>query len=98
MKKGTVVAIALIFGLAAAAPVYSMRCGTDLITENSSKFEVLQACGQPLKKFGDNIELGDEGLAAGGYEKWYYDIGGGVYHVITFHGNEVFKIEIEQKP
>lgn len=98
MNKGFTVALALVFVLAAAVSAHSMRCGTDLITEDSTKFEVLQACGQPLQKFGDEEPVDDdEGLSVGGYEKWYYDVGGGVYHVIYFHGTEVFKIEIERK-
>mgnify|MGYP006312518333 CR=1 FL=1 len=97
MKKATIVLLALMIAAAGAAPAYAMRCGTDLITESSTKFEVLQACGQPLKKFGGDVSLDDEGLSVGGYEKWYYDVGGGVYHVITFHGTEVFRIEIVPK-
>jgi len=32
---------------ASAAPAYALRCGTSLVLEGQSKYEVLQRCGQP---------------------------------------------------
>jgi len=97
MKNLLSIILAVSFVMAAAMPAYSMRCGTDLITDNSNKLEVLNACGEPLEKFGDDVKIGESGLSAGEDEKWVYDIGGGVYHIIYFDGFNVRKIEIQQK-
>ncbi len=40
-----------LFGLlilaASPGPAHALRCGTSLVTEGQSKFEVLQRCGEP---------------------------------------------------
>lgn len=91
--------IGVLLILWAAAPVFAMRCGTELIDDDSTKFEVLQACGEPMKKYnadqGGNTSHDHD--ASGGYELWIYDIGGGVYHIVYFSGFEVYKIEMKRK-
>ena len=97
MKKFLFVTLTLTLVLTGVATANSMRCGTDLITDNSSKLEVLNACGVPLEKFGDDVKISETGLSTGEDEKWVYDIGGGVYHIIYFDDFNVRKIEIQQK-
>ena len=80
-----------------AATGLAMRCGSEVIQNGSTKLEVLEACGEPVRKFGKDLTIGDTGLSGGEPEKWVYDIGGGVYHIVYFDGFEVQKIEIERK-
>ncbi|HSO18152.1 MAG TPA: DUF2845 domain-containing protein [Desulfosarcina sp.] len=87
----------VLIGLLAVPAAHAMRCGNDLVGDGSTKLEVLNACGEPMRKFDDDLEIGDTGLNREGDEKWVYDIGGGVYHVVYFNGFQVRKIEIEQK-
>ena len=89
------VTIVIVFSLTTTA--HAMRCGNEIVGDGSTKREVLHACGEPLQKFGDDLVLGDTNIARSGDEKWVYDIGGGVYHIIYFDGFHVRKIEIEQK-
>ena len=39
--------LALVFILAPAAPASALYCGTELVQEGQSKYDVLQSCGQP---------------------------------------------------
>lgn len=89
--------IASLIGLAASGPAHAMRCGNDFISDGSTKHEVLEACGEPMRKFDTDLQVGDTGISRAGDEKWIYDVGGGVYHVVYFNGYRVRKIEIEQK-
>ena len=93
--KSTFILVLLIFFSAAA--VHAMRCGTEIVSDGSTKFEVLNACGEPMKKFGDQLEVGSTGINDGDDEKWVYDLGDGVYHIVYFDDFKVRKIEIERK-
>ncbi|MGA6924683.1 MAG: DUF2845 domain-containing protein [Desulfosarcina sp.] len=98
MKHILSVSLSVLFLLCAGLPAANaMRCRNGLVTDNSTKLEVLDACGEPMKKFGDDVTIGDTGVTVGEDEKWVYDIGGGVYHVIYFDEFKVRKIEIQQK-
>jgi len=97
MKKLLSIVLVLSFVMTGAMPAYSMRCANGLVTDDSNKLEVLDACGEPIKKYGDDIKIGDTGLSTGEDEKWVYDIGGGVYHIVYFDGFNARKIEIQQK-
>lgn len=98
MKNLLSIILALSFVMTGAIPAYSsMRCANGLVTDGSNKLEVLDACGEPMKKYGDEVKIGETGLNTGEDEKWVYDIGGGVYHIIYFDGFNVRKIEIQQK-
>ena len=89
--------LALVFIGLEAAPGLAMRCGTEVIQDGSTKLEVLEACGEPMRKFGEDLTIGDTGLSAGADEKWVYDLGGGVYHIVYFDGYKVRKIELQRK-
>jgi hypothetical protein len=89
--------LALLFFFFGALPALAMRCQNGLVTSDSTKLDVLNACGEPQQKFGDSVVIGDTGVSTGQDEKWVYDIGGGVYHIVYFDGFDVRKIEIEQK-
>jgi hypothetical protein len=39
--------LCLLIVAASASPALALRCGTSLVTEGQSKFDVLQRCGQP---------------------------------------------------
>lgn len=98
MKKDRLAIVLVLFLSCVAVPgANAMRCANGLVTDNSTKFELLNACGEPQQKFGDDAEIGDVGVSVGDDEKWVYDIGGGVYHVVHFDGFNVRKIEIQQK-
>ncbi|MEZ4601212.1 MAG: DUF2845 domain-containing protein [Syntrophotaleaceae bacterium] len=98
MKKLLTAGVIILLSTVPVGPATGgMRCGTDLISEQSNKFEVLASCGEPLEKFGEGLTIGDEEIIDGGEEHWIYDFGSGVYYVVTFDGFEVRKIESKQK-
>jgi len=77
----------------AANPALALRCGSDLVEEGDTKFELLQKCGEPaasefigysLNRFGER-ELVVEQLI---YGPW-----SGVYYQIEVVGGEIDKIE-----
>ncbi len=51
VKRAEAMKYSLLLGLmvlaGSAAPAVALRCGTSLVVEGQSKFEVLQLCGQP---------------------------------------------------
>jgi hypothetical protein len=97
MKNTLSIMLALLLVVTWTISAYSMRCTNGLITDDSNKIEVLDACGEPMEKYGEEVKIGETGLNTGDDEKWVYDIGGGVYHIIYFDGFNVRKIEIQQK-
>jgi hypothetical protein len=61
--------LALSFVVTGAIPAYSMRCANGLVTDGSNKLEVLDACDEPMKKYGDEVKIGETGLNTGEDEK-----------------------------
>lgn len=78
-----------------AAPAFALRCGSDLVQEGETRFELLQKCGEPvaveeigytLNRAGDR-ELRVEQLIYGPWAGWYYVIevvGGRVARIDSF--------------
>lgn len=68
----------------------SMRCGSKLVADGDTKFEVLVKCGEP--EFVDVIS----GYYARKIEIWNYRLGPNEFvRTLTFRGDRLKKIEIE---
>ena len=59
---GLMIVVAMLVLLAGALASHAMRCGNDIVGDGSTKLEVLNACGEPIQKFGDDLEIGDTGI------------------------------------
>jgi hypothetical protein len=82
---------------------HALRCGSGLVQEGDIKVQVREACGDPiLIEFeGTTWKWSSYGRGAQNVkvivEKWHYDIGGGVIHVLTFTGTVLADIDHYRK-
>jgi hypothetical protein len=92
---------AIVFLLASTS--HALRCGYGLVQEGDIKVQVLEACGDPIliELEGTTWKWSSYGRGAQNLEviveKWHYDIGGGVIHVLTFTGTELVDIDHYRK-
>ena len=80
-------ALMLFMSSLAIPAVASMRCGTHLVDEGDSVEQVLERCGQPLSRIGNEPALRNNGvpkLNAARTEFWVYGPSGGVYRRLRF--------------
>lgn len=67
---------------AVTASAESMRCGSQVITEGTTKFEVIEHCGEPDHKEGN---------------RWYHKHGGqNSVYVVHFEGDSVSILKKER--
>lgn len=85
--------LVLIFSVMAAAPVLALRCGSDLIDEGDTKFELLKKCGEPTASEFVGYKLNEFGQRELVIEHLIYGPWSGVYYQIEVVGGEVEKIE-----
>lgn len=87
------IAICLMGVISLSVPAQALRCGSDLVQEGDTKFEVLDKCGEPeavefvgykLDGFGER-DLVIEHLYYGPWHGWYY--------LIEIVGGKISKIE-----
>ncbi|HBT59108.1 DUF2845 domain-containing protein [Halopseudomonas aestusnigri] len=82
--------LALLFSL----PAHALRCGTSIVDEGDLKFEVLQACGEPISRevigYVDSVQLNDR-IRVMNIEEWIYQINGN-YQSLEFEGNRLVRI------
>lgn len=75
-------------------PAHALRCGTSIIDEGDLKFEVLQACGEPISKdvigYIDSAQNNDR-IRVMNIEEWVYQINGN-YQSLEFEGNRLVRI------
>ena len=84
-------ATAGVLGMTASAT--ALRCGSDLVQEGETKFELLQKCGPPvaLEELGYTLNrLGDRELKV---EQLIYGPWSGWYYVIEVVGGRIVKID-----
>ena len=104
MKKTLILAIVFFM---TASGAYAMRCRNGLAQVGDSKTEVTQACGEPLKvdvvgnmfkrvSYEKDRKRVEREIAVP-VEKWHYDVGGGVIHLLTFEGEDLVNIDDYRK-
>lgn len=99
MKRIIVFAIVLLI----ATTSYAMRCGSGLVQVGDTKIQVMESCGEPIhiEFVGtmfrwieyDSVTQNVKVIV----ERWHYDVGGGVIHVLTFGGPDLIDIEYYRK-
>ena len=82
--------IAMLFSM----PAHALRCGTSIVEEGDLKFEVLQACGEPISRevigYIDSARVNDR-IRVMNIEEWIYQINGN-YQSLEFEGNQLVSI------
>jgi hypothetical protein len=97
MKKSLFFCLIVLFLFSTTG--YSLRCGNDLVQKGDTKMEVINCCGEPIYK--ETVGTVSEMTKIGEIlqkievpiEKWSYDVGGGVIHVLTFKGDKLVDID-----
>lgn len=101
MKRTVIFAIVLILMLSANS--YALRCGYGLVQVGNNKVQVLESCGEPIliEIVGTTwrwIEFERETRNVKVIvERWHYDVGGGVIHLLTFGGPDLLDIGFFRK-
>ncbi len=59
----------------------------------------MQACGEPLHKevIAYKTQWTTDGWIEMPIEQWFFDVGGGVIHILTFHGPTLKNIDWKRK-
>ncbi|MHA6495386.1 DUF2845 domain-containing protein [Pseudomonas borbori] len=93
--KAFLAALLLLLPVAAQASS-TLRCGSELISQDDSTSEVASKCGEPISR--DFLGY-KEVLDAYGFrnevavEEWTYGPRNGMYHFLRFEGNRLLKID-----
>ncbi|MEQ5808839.1 DUF2845 domain-containing protein [Alteromonas sp. NFXS44] len=83
--------LALTFLLSTATSANGLRCGTKLVLEGESTYDVIQKCGQPdsqedlgfIRKRDDYVKV----------TRYIYDMGNGKFlRLLDFHNGKLIKI------
>ncbi|MGB4073634.1 DUF2845 domain-containing protein [Pseudomonas sp.] len=80
-----------------AAPVLAqaetMRCGSQLVSLDDRRFEVLQKCGEPVFRDLVGYSLGPNERREYQIEEWVYGPDNGMLSILTFEGTRLRAIE-----
>ena len=87
------VLLLLAFGMTLAGPALALRCGSDLIDEGDTKFELISKCGEPVSSEFIGYTLNNFGERELVVEQLIYGPWSGVYYLIEIVGGKVDKIE-----
>ena len=83
----------VLLALLCSMPALALRCGSDLVHEGDTKFEVLDKCGEPaaVEFVGYKLDgFGERDLVI---EHLYYGPWNGWYYLIEIVGGRISKIE-----
>lgn len=87
------VLLLLVSGMTFANPALALRCGSDLIDEGDTKFELVSKCGEPVSSEFIGYTLNHFGERELVVEQLIYGPWSGVYYLIEIVGGKVDKIE-----
>lgn len=91
-----VLAITLLLALAGAAFLVqadTLRCGSQLVSLDDRRFEVLQKCGEPAFRDLIGYSLGPNERREYQIEEWVYGPDNGMLSILTFEGTRLRAIE-----
>lgn len=80
-------------GIASLAHADSMRCGSQLVSLDDRRFEVLQKCGEPVFRDQVGYSLGPNERREYQIEEWVYGPDNGMLSILTFEGTRLRAIE-----
>ena len=91
-----VLATPLLLALSAAASLAqaeTLRCGSQLVSLDDRRFEVLQKCGEPAFRDLVGYSLGPNERREYQIEEWVYGPDNGMLSILTFEGTRLRAIE-----
>jgi hypothetical protein len=86
----------LLIGLTGAgslAQADTLRCGSQLVSLDDRRFEVLQKCGEPAFRDLVGYSLGPNERREYQIEEWVYGPDNGMLSILTFEGTRLRAIE-----
>lgn len=85
--------LVLLVLLCAGPPAWALRCGSDLVMEGETKFELIKKCGEPVSVEFIGYKLDIYGRRDLLIEHLYYGPWKGWYYLIELVGGRVNKID-----
>ncbi|MGY8830542.1 MAG: DUF2845 domain-containing protein [Pseudomonadales bacterium] len=80
-------------GASSMAQAETMRCGSQLVSLDDRRFEVLQKCGEPAFRDLVGYSLGPNERREYQIEEWVYGPDNGMLSILTFEGTRLRAIE-----
>lgn len=80
-------------GVSSLAQAETMRCGSQLVSLDDRRFEVLQKCGEPAYRDLVGYSLGPNERREYQIEEWVYGPDNGMLSILTFEGTRLRAIE-----
>jgi hypothetical protein len=80
-------------GVSSLAQAETMRCGSQLVSLDDRRFEVLQKCGDPAFRDLVGYSLGPNERREYQIEEWVYGPDNGMLSILTFEGTRLRAIE-----
>ena len=80
-------------GASSLAQAETMRCGSQLVSLDDRRFEVLQKCGEPAFRDLVGYSLGPSERREYQIEEWVYGPDNGMLSILTFEGTRLRAIE-----
>ena len=85
--------LTLLLACAPAAQGETLRCGSQLVSLDDRRFEVLQKCGEPAFRDLVGYSLGPNERREYQIEEWVYGPDNGMLSILTFEGTRLRAIE-----
>lgn len=82
-----------LMGASSMAQAETMRCGSQLVSLDDRRFEVLQKCGEPAFRDLVGYSLGPNERREYQIEEWVYGPDNGMLSILTFEGTRLRAIE-----
>lgn len=80
-------------GASSLAQADTLRCGSQLVSLDDRRFEVLQKCGEPAFRDLVGYSLGPNERREYQIEEWVYGPDNGMLSILTFEGTRLRAIE-----
>lgn len=80
-------------GASSLAQAETLRCGSQLVSLDDRRFEVLQKCGEPAFRDLVGYSLGPNERREDQIEEWVYGPDNGMLSILTFEGTRLRAIE-----
>ncbi|PJE38805.1 MAG: hypothetical protein CUR33_20255 [Pseudomonas sp.] len=82
-----------LMGASSMAQAETLRCGSQLVSLDDRRFEVLQKCGEPAFRDLVGYSLGPNERREYQIEEWVYGPDNGMLSILTFEGTRLRAIE-----
>jgi len=93
MRTLTTTLLLALIGAAPMALAETLRCGSQLVSLDDRRFEVLQKCGEPAFRDVVGYALSANERREYQIEEWVYGPSNGMLSILTFEGSRLRAIE-----